>query len=518
MRLVSLWLVLGSLAACSEDSYVVVTVSARPAVQTATSLQITLANAGSMRTDTRALGSHAFPVTFSMSAPGRTGEVDITVEADDANMLPVGLGTATTTVGAKTATVMLDTTDFVVNTEYAMDQFLAEGDYEAAGLQLAGASDGSWIAGFRDNCNGGTACDIYGRKFDVNGTPQSTVLGAGMNQFVASTDQTESGAYPAVASNGANTLVFWDFTDPTAMTSGVACRSIDSTGASAADQVTISTDAADVVTATALSDGNFAVTWQIYSPSNAVRTVNVKSDCTPISAPVTASTTVGTLEGPAHSHVASNASANAVMYSWIVDNGMGGDVHVRPGTNNGPSGGDITVLSHTTDYVAAMARLTSMGTGFALVVRWVNPNTTGPGKIELFQLDSAGAIQGGANLITDQSLSDFTSGDQSFGVATRSDGAILVAWHVCDASGTAGTCDVYGQMVRPDGTLSGTNFMIPTTTTGDQTGPSVIAPTMTAPEAFVVAWTDQSQTPPDTQGMAVRARILYPAYDASGSN
>ena len=514
MRLALLWLVLGSLAACSDDSYVIVTVSARPAVESATSLQITLANAGSMRTDTRTLGSHAFPVTFSMSAPGRSGEVDITVEADDANMLPVGRGSAATTVNAKTAAVMLDTTDFVVNTEYAMDQFLAQGDYEAAGLQLAGASDGSWIAGFRDNCNNGTACNLYGRKFDAEGQAQNTVLGAGTMQFVASTDQTEAGAYPAVASNGTTTLVFWDFTDPTTNATGVACRSIDATGAAVSPQSSLSTDAADVVTATALPNGNFAVTWQLYGP-DAIRTVIVKPDCSTVAAPINASTTAGTIDGPSNSHVAANPSSNSIMYSWIEDNGSGGEVHVRPGTSTGPSGGEIKVLSPTSAYSAAMARLTPMGTGFALVVRWVNPNSTGPGKIELFQLNSAGAIQGGATLITDQSLSDFTSGDQSFGVATPSDGAILVAWHVCDAAGDAGTCDVYGQMVHPDGTLSGSNFMIPTTTTGDQTGPSVIALQTMAADSFVVAWTDTSQDAPDTQGMAVRARVLYPVYSAT---
>jgi hypothetical protein len=48
-------------------------------------------------------------------------------------------------------------------------------------------------------------------------------------------------------------------------------------------------------------------------------------------------------------------------------------------------------------------------------------------------------------------------------------------------------------------------FMIPTTTSGDQTGPSVIAVGST----FVVGWTDDSRSPPDTQGMSVRARVLY---------
>ena len=60
-------------------------------------------------------------------------------------MRDVGVGSGTAKIGDTTATVMLDTADFVVNTDYAMDQFLAE-DFEANGLQLAATTDGHWTA------------------------------------------------------------------------------------------------------------------------------------------------------------------------------------------------------------------------------------------------------------------------------------------------------------------------------------------------------------------------------------
>src|SRR5438270_1012503 len=105
-------IVLGLVAGCSDDSYIVVHVDARPAVHDAAMLAVTLNNGGTMRTDKLPVGSHDFPLTFSISAPGRSGALDITVEADDANGLAVGRGATTTTTSVKSADVMLDSTDF----------------------------------------------------------------------------------------------------------------------------------------------------------------------------------------------------------------------------------------------------------------------------------------------------------------------------------------------------------------------------------------------------------------------
>jgi hypothetical protein len=84
----------------------------------------------------------------------------------------------------------------------------------------------------------------------------------------------------------------------------------------------------------------------------------------------------------------------------------------------------------------------------------------------------------------------------------------LIVWAQCD-DGSAGSCDgrldVYGRMVGVTG-APGPEFMIPTTTVGSQTDPSVVA----LPDAFAVAWTDDSKANIDTDGTAVRARVIYP--------
>ena len=490
-----------ALAGCTDDKYLVVTVEARPAVTGASQLSVTLSNAGTSRMDTLPLGSHAFPVTFSVQAPGRSGDLAIKVEAQTSEGVDVGVGSGSAMIGDTAASVMLDTADFVVNTDYAMDQFLAQ-DFEAAGLQLAATTDGHWTAAYRDSCNQG-ACTVYGRTFDQNGVPASTIAAAGTNAFAFSSTLTTSQAMPALAGSGPNILAFWDYYDTAGTGHGVACRALDATGNLTSGQLSVADDAADTVTAAQLSNSNIAVTWQVYTPSYAIHSVIVKPDCTPLANINVVSTTVGTDSlSPHRSHVA--ATGNFVLYAWIQD----GDVHVRMSTNSAAAfGNDITLIPKTATMDVEALRVIPMGNGFGLAARWITTTTQGgPGKIELFQVSTAGQLVGSAQLVTDQSLSDFSTGEQAFGIGTNAQGLTLIAWHVCDSTGTAGSCDVFGRLANSDGTMHGDTFMIPTTTVGDQTSPAVVG----LPMGFAVAWNDTSHIAPDTQGSAVRARIIYP--------
>ena len=490
------------LAGCGgpDESYIVVTVDRRPAVHAVTKLSVTLSNAGSMRTDSLDLSEpDKFPVTFSISAPGRSGDLGISIDALDTDGVLQGRGTTTTTTDADVATLMLDSADFVVNALYVNNQFLSN-DFEAVGLQLASLSDGTWTAAFREDCN---PCNVLARRFDAQGQPVRTELAAGTTQFNVTTTQTTSGAIPAVASSGLTTLVVWDFFDTVGTGQGVACRSFNDTGVGTPGQTTISTDAADVVTASPLSNGNFVVTWQSFITSmQVIRSIIVKPDCTTLTAaPITVSTVSGSF-GARRSHAAANGAA--ILYTWVVD----GDVRIRQGANNGTLLGTESVLvpktaSQEVDHV----RISPWGTGFAVAVRWAASSGTGPGKLEVYRVSTTGTIMGAPILITDRSGSDFAS-DKAFGIAQRSDGALMVAWHMCETGPLS--CDVYGRILRPTGVPVGVEFVLATSTGSDQVNPSIAALDATS---FVAAWNDSSGNEPDSNGSAVRARILYPIYD-----
>jgi hypothetical protein len=493
------------LLACGGDdeTYLVVTVDRRPAVHDITKLVVVLSNAGSMRTDSLTLSSAEFPVTFSISAPGRTGDIGIAIDGLDAMDTLQGRGFATAQLSEDTANVMLDSADFVVNALYANNQFLSN-DFEAVGLQLAAISDGTWTAAFREDC---TQCSILARRFDSTGKPVRSELAAGETQFPVNspTTLTTSGSIPAVAAGlGASaltTLVIWDQFDGGGL-GNVACRSFNDKGAAIPGQLPLVADSADVVTVSPLSNGNFVVTYQMFMTTNIVKAVIVKPDCTIVGNAYQLSTTSGSF-GARRSHAAANGAT--IMYTWIVD----GDVKMRTGSLAGLTGltGEMALIAKTASQEVDHVRIAPWQSGFAVAVRWAAATGTGPGKLEVYRVSVTGALMGTPILITDKSGSDFAS-DKAFGLAQRSDGALMVAWHQCETG--PGSCDVYGRILRPTGVPVGDPYVIATSTVSDQVNPSIIA---LDNMSFVAAWNDSSQLPPDPSGSSVRARILYPPYD-----
>ena len=95
---IALVILLGSLVGCTDDKYIIVTVQRRATVHGASKLKVTLSNAGSMRTDDLDLKGKDFPVTFSLTAPGRGGELGISIDAFDTNDSLVGRGAGQATL------------------------------------------------------------------------------------------------------------------------------------------------------------------------------------------------------------------------------------------------------------------------------------------------------------------------------------------------------------------------------------------------------------------------------------
>jgi hypothetical protein len=490
--------------ACSSGGYVTVTVDARPAVHDAKALAITLSNGGTTRTDTLALRDQPFPVTFSISSPGRTGDLGIAVDATDENGLVVGHGSAATKLAAPTASVELDSTDFVVNTDYAGDQFPSD-DFEASGFQLAALPDGTWTAAFRDSCMAGS-CNIFGRRFDRTGKPVQTALSASTNAFVLTTSPTTSASTPAIASGASTTIAVWDFFDPAGTAMGVACRALDTAGRASADQKPIANaEFADVVAVAALGNGNFVASWNTFVTATSTEVIHaafIKPDCSALVPVQTVSTPT---DNARRASVAS--SADQVLFAWSVD----GNLHIRLASSAGmlTSTDTLLVKKTLTDEVAHARVAAAARGGFVIAARWTPLGLTGPGRIELLRVDTAGKLVGMPALITDKTALDGganSGNDESFGMASRPDGTVLVAWHTCGEFADDNLCGVFGRIMSDTGDPVTDTFVIPTTTAGDQRLPSVVG----LPDAFVATWSDASGKPPDIAGRGVRARIIYP--------
>ena len=499
-------LILVLAAGCSPDgAFIVVTVETRPAVQDAATLRVTLSNAGSMRTEDLPLGAAAFPATFSVSPEDRTGELAISIDALDKDGALVGRGTALSTIAAADVRVMLDPTDFVINTEFADDQQLSN-YFGANGFQLAATPAGTWTAVYNASCS--TPCNVFGRRFDVSARPVTSVVAAGTAGFPISTKLTTFFSTPAVASNGTTTLAVWNNDDPAAVAYSIECRALDAAGAAVSNQIQLSTDEfPNLVSVAALANGNFAIAWDGRATNTLIRAAIVQPNCALVGTVAAVSPNVAGLL-PRRSHVAANSTN--ILYAWTLD----GAVRGRIARNDGSFVAlDTELVPKTATEVAEYVRVASIGTGFALVVRWALSGVfTGPGRLELYRVSNTGTLIGAPTPVSDRSGSDSDS-RESFGVAGRGDGAVLVAWHACMDKGDGSGCGVFGRLMRSTGAPAGPEFVLATSTANDQTGPSAVA----LPDgAFATAWTDRSGAAPDSSGTSVRARIIYPTSDVTG--
>jgi hypothetical protein len=506
---------LGALGCGDDTDYLVVTVDAQPAVHDA--------RAGTTRTDRLAIAGGAFPVTFSISAPGRQGELAIAIDAEDDDGLIVGNGSATAMLGNGTAAVHLEPTDFVVNTDFAGDQFPAS-DFEASGFQLAALPTGAWTAVFRDDTCPADACSLFARRFDATGRPSQTVAAAGTNAFAINLRPTTRQTTPSIASGPGGTVAVWDQFDlGTAANKGVSCRAIAADGSLGADQKSLTTDpteAADVVSVASLPSGNFVATWKTVIAAtslDAIRMVTLGSDCTALGAVQTVALGAAVADVVHRGSVA--AGGDGALFAWITN----GDLHVRPASAAGAfTGADTALLKATATEQIEHARVAALpGGGYAVAVRWaLKSGTTGTNRIELLRLTAAGAAIGDPVLVTDRSGNDFDS-SESFAIASRADAGadqLLIAWHTCGGLGDDSQCGVFGRLLRREPAAdrfaaTGDAFTIPTTTIGDQRRPSLTA----LPDGFAAMWSDTSARPPDTAGQAVRARILYPPVASSSA-
>ena len=195
MRLAALAFVL---AACG-DSYVVVTVDAQPGVVGATQLAVVVTDNGATTNDTLQLGTHEFPTTFSLTTSGRSGSIDVGLEALGSDGTLLALGSGSTTAGDNVA-IMLEPADFLVNTDTTSDNFLST-DYEAKGFQVGATVGGPWTVSFRNDCT--NDCQIFARMFDQTGQPLKTEVASSTNEFTLTTTATDDETFPAVAAANA---------------------------------------------------------------------------------------------------------------------------------------------------------------------------------------------------------------------------------------------------------------------------------------------------------------------------
>ena len=154
-------------------------------------------------------------------------------------------------------------------------------------------------------------------------------------------------------------------------------------------------------------------------------------------------------------------------------------------------------------------------TNEGFVIAWQDSSQSSAdtsGNAVLAQLFNSDGTKAGSEILANST----TAGNQSDPtIKALPDGRFLIAWTDSSQSGgdTSGTA-VRAQLFNSDGGKSGTEFLVNSTTTADQSSPTVTA---LSDSRFLIAWTDSSQSGGDTSGTAVRAQLFNSDGSKSGT-
>ncbi|MCA9676304.1 MAG: hypothetical protein KC464_14800, partial [Myxococcales bacterium] len=491
----------------------VVTVDARPSVRGVATLDVTLSNDNATLRESFSVAGRGFPMTFSVETPGRTGALDVTIVGHDADGAVAALGAGTGTIvtdDVGDATVLLDPADFPVNTIVAGAQKLAY-DATTAGTQVAAAPDGTFTVGFVDDCSIVSRCDVWGRRFDVTGAPVETLLAASPAQFnLNRSDVFGNDPALAVAPDGSMMSTWTTFDE--ILASGVTAAGDEALPFETTLNVGTTPRAPAV---TAFPDGTFFVVWTEtdggsgdtvvrgrFLSNTGAPTANPNSND---SGPFTIST--GADGTPGAPVVVATGDERTAGIAWTV----GTDVRMRFTNKTGVLTPQAEVTAASYDPFAFDVwgpALTATPGGTYLLAIGVRSfgGDVDTGAIVLRQVASPLAQTVGVDSVVARGV-DYTRPS----IAGK-DGAFAVAWQACTSGADGAGCGIAARTVRASGLPVGAAVQVNTTTTGDQTTPSIAALTG---GAWAVAWTDASGARPDQADTGIRARIIYPPFDAA---
>jgi Ca2+-binding RTX toxin-like protein len=256
----------------------------------------------------------------------------------------------------------------------------------------------------------------------------------------------------------------------------------------------------------ALGDGRFVVTWTDASATGgdtselAVRMEIFHADGTSDGGEFLVNTTTTTGD-QAESSVTTLADGRFVV-AWTDlsasgDDTSGAAVRARIFNANGSTFGSEFVVNTTTAGNQHLPDITALADG-GFVATWLADDGSADGVIG--QLFTANGTKVGAEFPVNTTTS---GGQTNQAVAAFDGGSFVVAWQ--DASATGDDTDglaVRAQLFDSDGAQVGSEFLVNTTTSGDQSVPDVA---VLDDERFVVVWRDESATGGDIRGQLFAA-------------
>jgi RTX calcium-binding nonapeptide repeat (4 copies) len=414
--------------------------------------------------------------------------------------------------------ISLMSTPFKWGSEFLVNTTTASYQYQPTITALA---DGRFVMAWTDGSQTGgdtSSSAIRAQLFNADGSPSGA-------EFLVNTTTADTQYEPKITAlaDGRFVVAWTDYSLTGGDTSSSAIRAqlFNADGSPSGAEFLVNTTTAVIQnepTITALADGRFVVAWTDYSQtggdtSSAIRAQVFNAEGSPSGAEfLVNTTTVGSQYQPTITALADGR----FVVAWTDYSQTGGDTSgysVRAQVFNAdgsPSGAEFLVNT-TTASTQINPTFTALADG-RFVVAWQDSSLTGGDtsstaiRAQVFNAD--GSPSGAEFLV------NATTANTQFQptITSLADGRFVVAW--TDDSPTGGDTSSYAvraQLFNADGSASGAEFLVNTTTTGDQAEPTITA---LADGRFVVAWNDVSLTGGDTSSYAVRAQIFDPRLTA----
>ncbi len=379
-------------------------------------------------------------------------------------------------------------------------------------------SDGRFVVVYADESETGSdssGAAVLAQIFNADGTKSGT-------EFLVNTTTTgwQQVAKVTALAEGRFAVAFTDWGASAGDTSNAAVRAqvFNADGTKLGSEILVNTETADrqyQPSIATLADGRFVVTFSDNSQtgldtlSYAVRAQIYNADGTTSGGNfLINSTTTGE-----QTDSSVTALTNGKFVVAFVDySGTGADtssnaVRAQIFNADGTKSGSEFLVNSTTFGIQGDPDITALAGG-GFVVTFSDLSNTGSdtsGGAVRARIFSANGTPAGNDFVVNST----TTGSQTFSSVTAlADGRFIVAF--VDGSTTSNDSSgdaILAQVFNADGTKSGIEFLVNTTTTGDQSRPVF---TELADGRIMVAFEDGSLTGDDTSGTAVRGQIFDP--------
>jgi Ca2+-binding RTX toxin-like protein len=399
--------------------------------------------------------------------------------------------------------------EFLINTNTGGIQF------DSA---LTGLADGRFVVTWTDDS--GTLGDasqfaVHAQIFGADGT----ALG---REFLVNTSVAQNQTEPSVTAlaDGRFVVVWNDASASGGDTSGFAARAqvFNGDGTKAGGEFLVNTTTADwqfETTITALSNGRFVVSWTDNSATggdtanSAIRAQMFDADATRFGGEFLVNTNTALFQSTPETTALANGR---FVITWRDTSGGAGDVSrdsisAQVFNADGTKAGAEFLVNTTTLFIQDQPAITSLSDG-RFVISWTDASALSggsAGKEIRAQIHNADGTRSGGEFVVNTT----TAGNQSEPVITALvNGRFVIVWSDESATGadTSGAA-IRAQVFNGDGTKAGDEYLVNTTSAGNQDQASV---STLADGRFVVSWTDASATGGDTSSDAIRGQIFDP--------